>query len=192
MKIGLKHTYYLSVLVLSILVPSLHADIYDLVDLKTARNYPDEVKKQLAEEILKKNPDYFFPLILEYGDKKWRGGHYTKEGLKNNRVMIKLWGPLPKGARWSTGKLVLILRGEQETIETQWIEDTIEGKGFSLPQALFLQFLYTEKQKAPKNPMSFELMEVANDQVDSDELWEIFETFSPQVQDSLKSKYYLL
>ncbi len=87
MKIGLKNIHYLSVLVLSILMPYLHADIFDQFNLSSLRDTTLRQQWQISKHIIQEQPEAFFP--LEIGPAKVLKFQMRDCGFRGNGFIVR-------------------------------------------------------------------------------------------------------
>ena len=217
---NLKFTYIrrLWIIALILSASSLHADIFDLFNLKGLKGYPLDLQNKIAKYMAEQTSRAYLPIIFDCGKQKDSVLiHEDKSCWRFRQLHVKLWAmekrdwyPMPLGAGnmdaktlfgWSTRGTAFPDDENPSKIQAtvgetyiEWdvsdLENCINGRDFTIDQMLLIKLLYATKKEG--NATSFSVIAQYNPQVCEEELWFIFETFSDIMQSSLASKYELV
>ena len=178
---------------LLICTPSLHANIYDLFNLKGIEYVEVDLQYVISYHVLQQMPQAYLPLTLDCGVKSSEKPAMVSTAW---RVRFNDWDgrssviPIIFSTVTVYAAVQALYKGENPAEVVQRINEHINGRNFSIAQMFLIKLLYATKIR--DIPTSFALISKHNPQVSEGELWHIFGTFSTEMQRSLASKYDLV
>ena len=198
---NLKSTYIhrLWIITLILSVPSLHANIFDLFNLKGIECVEGDQQYVISYHVLKQMRKAYLPIRLECGEKRKEKLPFQSTTMADIKLVLRVdeWDEMRNLLTFPTFDITKIystirsyFHGESIAKVEQRVNDYINGRNVSIAQMLLIKLLYATKIR--DIPASFALISKHNPQVSEGELWHIFETFSAVMQRSLALNYDLV